>query len=123
MLPDSFAFEDLKSQELSMDECDGHMMVTGNGVDPPDFEVTLLEPRPFRPFKSSEEYLYAMKEDLAEWLNGLYEGLSLDADNFLEQMETGVILCQHANNVVRKAREYYRYVTFTFLISFVFHCI
>ncbi|KAG8187910.1 hypothetical protein JTE90_002925 [Oedothorax gibbosus] len=77
-------------------------------AEPPEFEVTLLEPRPFRPFKSSEEYLYAMKEDLAEWLNGLYEGLELDADNFLEEMETGVVLCQHANNVVRKAREYYR---------------
>lgn len=92
-----------------MEEGEGSVMVvTGNGVEPPDFEVTLLEPRPFRPFKSSEEYLYAMKEDLAEWLNGLYEGLDLDADDFLEQMETGVILCQHANNVVRKAREYYR---------------
>ncbi|GIY38873.1 GAS2-like protein pickled eggs [Caerostris darwini] len=91
-----------------MEDCDNQMVTTGNGFDPPDFEVTLLEPRPFRPFKSSEEYLYAMKEDLAEWLNGLYEGLDLDADNFLEQMETGVILCQHANNVVRKAREYYR---------------
>ncbi|GFS88302.1 GAS2-like protein pickled eggs [Nephila pilipes] len=91
-----------------MEDCDSQMMMTGNGVEPPDFEVTLLEPRPFRPFKSSEEYLYAMKEDLAEWLNGLYEGLELDADTFLEQMETGVILCQHANNVVRKAREYYR---------------
>ncbi|GBM93883.1 GAS2-like protein pickled eggs [Araneus ventricosus] len=96
-----------------MEDCDSQMM-TGNGVEPPDFEVTLLEPRPFRPFKSSEEYLYAMKEDLAEWLNGLYEGLDLDADNFLEEMETGVILCQHANNVVRKAREYYRYVLFNF---------
>lgn len=91
-----------------MEEIEPQTMVKGNGVEPPDFEVTLLEPRPFRPFKSSEEYLYAMKEDLAEWLNGLYEGLDLDADNFLEQMETGVILCQHANNVVRKAREYYR---------------
>lgn len=91
-----------------MEESEGTVTMMGNGVEPPDFEVTLLEPRPFRPFKSSEEYLYAMKEDLAEWLNGLYEGLDLDADNFLEQMETGVILCQHANNVVRKAREYYR---------------
>ncbi|XP_054710573.1 GAS2-like protein 1 [Uloborus diversus] len=92
-----------------MEEVDGPVNITmaGNGLDSMDFEVTLLEPRPFRPFKSSEEYLYAMKEDLAEWLNGLYEGLDLDADNFLEQMETGVILCQHANNVVRRAREYY----------------
>lgn len=72
-----------------------------------EFNPMLLEVRPFRPFKTGEEYLYAMKEDLAEWLNSLY-GLRLNADDFLEQMETGVILCRHANNVMRKAREYYR---------------
>ena len=55
----------------------------------------LLEPRPFRPFKSSEEYLYAMKEDLAEWLNTLY-GLDINADNFVKQLETGVVLCRSA---------------------------
>ncbi|CAG2107130.1 unnamed protein product, partial [Medioppia subpectinata] len=59
-----------------------------------DFSVMLLEPRPFRPFKSSEEYLYAMKEDLAEWLNTLYE-LDINADTFL-----------HANQVLKRAREY-----------------
>lgn len=74
-----------------------------------EFNPMLLEVRPFRPFKTGEEYLYAMKEDLAEWLNSLY-GLQLNADDFLEQMETGVILCRHANNVMRKAREYYRSV-------------
>ena len=51
-----------------------------------------LEPRPFRPFKTSEEYLYAMKEDLAEWLNTLY-GLNMTAENFMEVLETGVVLC------------------------------
>ncbi|XP_013782900.2 GAS2-like protein pickled eggs, partial [Limulus polyphemus] len=70
-----------------------------------DVHVMLLEPRPFRPFKTSEEYLYAMKEDLAEWLNALY-GLDITVDNFLERLETGVILCQHANNVHRMAQEW-----------------
>ncbi|KAG1655061.1 GAS2-like protein pickled eggs [Nymphon striatum] len=65
-------------------------------------EFRQLERRPFRPFKSSEEYLYAMKEDLAEWLNTLYEGLDLNVDTFLERLETGVTLCRHAN-CVRKA--------------------
>lgn len=60
--------------------------------------VMLLEPRPFRPFKSSEEYLYAMKEDLAEWLNTLY-GLDINADNFVKQLETGVVLCRSAINL------------------------
>ena len=56
-----------------------------------------LEPRPFRPFKTSEEYLYAMKEDLAEWLNTLY-GLNMTAENFMEVLETGVVLCDVSTN-------------------------
>lgn len=69
-------------------------------------EFRQLERRPFRPFKSSEEYLYAMKEDLAEWLNTLYEGLDLTAGNFLERLETGVTLCRHANSVRKAAIEW-----------------
>ncbi|XP_022241924.1 GAS2-like protein 1 [Limulus polyphemus] len=70
-----------------------------------EFHAMHLEPRSFRPFKSSEEYLYAMKEDLADWLNTLYD-LSITAETFLESLETGVILCRHANHVVRVAREW-----------------
>nr|XP_033777131.1 GAS2-like protein 2A isoform X2 [Geotrypetes seraphini] len=58
-----------------------------------------------RPFKSSEEYLFAMKEDLAEWLNDLYD-LQITVDSFLEVLETGTILCQHANNVTLVAEEF-----------------
>ncbi|XP_056602649.1 GAS2-like protein 1 [Triplophysa dalaica] len=58
-----------------------------------------------RPFKSSEEYLYAMKEDLAEWLNALYD-LDITADTFMEGLETGCALCRHANNVNRRAQEF-----------------
>lgn len=58
-----------------------------------------------RPFKSSEEYLYAMKEDLAEWLNTLYD-LELGADTFMEGLETGCALCRHANNVNRAAHDF-----------------
>lgn len=58
-----------------------------------DFPVMLLEPKSFRTFASSEQYLFAMKEDLAEWLNQLYS-LNLDVDNFLKRLETGVILCK-----------------------------
>ncbi|XP_060699567.1 GAS2-like protein 2A [Hemiscyllium ocellatum] len=58
-----------------------------------------------RPFRSSEEYLYAMKEDLAEWLNALY-GLDIHVDMFMEALETGCVLCQHANNVNQAAREF-----------------
>ncbi|XP_066255859.1 GAS2-like protein pickled eggs [Euwallacea similis] len=66
----------------------------------------LLESRPFRPFKSSEEYLYAMKEDLAEWLQTMYPHLNIAVDNFMEKLETGVALCEHANAVKAQAAEY-----------------
>ncbi|KAM9822424.1 GAS2-like protein 1 isoform X1 [Syngnathus typhle] len=58
-----------------------------------------------RPFKSSEEYLYAMKEDLAEWLNTLYD-LDLSAETFMDGLETGCALCRHANNVNRAALDF-----------------
>lgn len=54
----------------------------------------LLEARPYRPFKSSEEYLYAMREDLAEWLNQLYPELNINVDNFMDRLDTGVALCK-----------------------------
>ncbi|XP_076230912.1 GAS2-like protein pickled eggs isoform X2 [Calliopsis andreniformis] len=66
----------------------------------------LLEARSYRPFKSSEEYLIAMKEDLAEWLNSLYPELRINVDNFMDRLDTGVALCKHANNVRKAASEY-----------------
>ncbi|XP_012166513.1 GAS2-like protein pickled eggs isoform X1 [Bombus affinis] len=66
----------------------------------------LLEARSYRPFKSSEEYLVAMKEDLAEWLNALYPELRINVDNFMDRLDTGVALCKHANNVRKSAAEY-----------------
>ncbi|XP_054279939.1 uncharacterized protein LOC128998028 isoform X2 [Macrosteles quadrilineatus] len=66
----------------------------------------LLESRSFRPFKSSEEYLYAMKEDIAEWLNGLYPDLYMNVNNFMDRLDTGVALCKHANSVRKYAEEY-----------------
>ena len=56
--------------------------------------TVLLEARPFRPFKSGEEYLVAMKEDLAEWLQTMYPHLGINVDNFMEKLETGVTLCE-----------------------------
>lgn len=55
-----------------------------------------------QPFKSSEQYLEAMKEDLAEWLRDLY-GLEISAANFLQVLETGLVLCQHANAITEAA--------------------
>ncbi|XP_006890546.1 PREDICTED: GAS2-like protein 1 isoform X2 [Elephantulus edwardii] len=58
-----------------------------------------------RPFRSSEAYVEAMKEDLAEWLNALYGlGLPSGGDGFLAGLATGTTLCQHANAVTEAAR-------------------
>ncbi|KAF6081222.1 growth arrest specific 2 like 1 [Phyllostomus discolor] len=58
-----------------------------------------------RPFRSSEAYVEAMKEDLAEWLNALYGlGLPSGGDGFLMGLATGTTLCQHANAVTEAAR-------------------
>ncbi|KAL7838502.1 hypothetical protein AOLI_G00269060 [Acnodon oligacanthus] len=58
-----------------------------------------------KPFKSSEKYLYAMKEDLAEWLKELYR-IDVTVNNILDVLETGALLCAHANNVTRVAEEF-----------------
>ncbi|XP_025919411.1 GAS2-like protein 2 [Apteryx rowi] len=63
--------------------------------------------RSIRPYKSSEEYLYAMKEDLAEWLKELY-ALDIEVGTFVEVLETGAVLCSHANNVTHVAGEFAR---------------
>lgn len=65
-----------------------------------------LEPKPLKPFKNRSDYLEAMKEDLAEWLNRLYSDLDLTPDNFFAQLETGSIICRHANNVTQMGRNF-----------------
>lgn len=52
-------------------------------------------------YSTKNEYLYAMKEDLAEWFNCMYENCNLNVYNFIDQLENGVIICEHANNVMR----------------------
>ena len=42
--------------------------------------------------------LTPIQEDLAEWFNTLYS-TNVTVDDFLEYLETGVVLCQHANRV------------------------
>ncbi|XP_068096278.1 GAS2-like protein 1 [Hyperolius riggenbachi] len=58
-----------------------------------------------RPFRSSEEYLEAMKEDLTDWLNMLYD-LDMEAGTFMDSLETGYTLCQHANNLNHLAQDF-----------------
>lgn len=51
----------------------------------------------FKPFKTHDEFLVAMKEDLSEWLNVLYN-LDMDENTLMSHLDTGVLLCRHANN-------------------------
>ncbi|TRY70630.1 hypothetical protein TCAL_17280 [Tigriopus californicus] len=51
--------------------------------------LQLMERRQLRQFSRADEYLYAMKEDLSEWFNMLYPGIDIDADNFMDRLETG----------------------------------
>lgn len=68
--------------------------------------AVLLESRPYRPFKSQDEYLVAMREDLAEWLQEMYPVLNITAETFMDRLETGVALCEHANACRSLAYEY-----------------
>ena len=49
-----------------------------------------------QPYKTQDEYVVVMKEDLAEWLNGIYDLDMTDADLF-DRLEDGVLLCRHVN--------------------------
>ncbi len=61
-----------------------------------------IEMKSIQPYSTRDEYIYAMKEDLAEWFNLMYAS-SITAVNFTEELETGVMICYHANNVMRAA--------------------
>ena len=71
---------------------------SGSMGDEDSTSVLALERKSVQPYRDQDEYLAAMKEDLAEWLNTLY-GHNLTVDNFFDELETGTILCEHANNV------------------------
>lgn len=51
--------------------------------------LQLSEKRQLRSFSRADEYLYAMKEDLAEWLNLLYPWIQIRADTFMDSLQTG----------------------------------
>lgn len=46
-----------------------------------------------------------MKEDLAEWLKDLY-GVDITVNNMVQALETGALLCAHANTVTRAAADF-----------------
>jgi hypothetical protein len=51
-------------------------------VDP---QSRFLEMKSLQPYSTTDEYLYAMKEDLADWLSNMYpEWRPITADYFLQ---------------------------------------
>lgn len=60
----------------------------------PEVTALLVDSRTLRPFKSSEEYLYAMREDLAEWLSALYPQLQISIETFMDKLEDGIAICK-----------------------------
>ena len=47
-----------------------------------------------RDYRTHDEFVYAMKEDLSHWLSDIY-GINLNAQNFIDQIGTGVIICKY----------------------------
>ena len=72
--------------------------LSGSQADDQSEIILTLERKSVKPFKTQDEYLVAMKEDLSEWFNTLYD-VEIESDTFFDSIENGVILCQHANEV------------------------
>jgi hypothetical protein len=50
-----------------------------------DHQLRFLEMKSLQPYSTTDEYLYAMKEDLADWLSNMYpEWRPITAENFIE---------------------------------------
>ena len=52
-----------------------------------------------------ETYLFAMKEDLSEWLAGLMN-ISVTAETFVSVLDNGILLCKLASMIQRAAERY-----------------
>lgn len=57
---------------------------TTNGI-MAESQSRFLEMKSVQPYSTTDEYIYAMKEDLADWLSNMYpEWRPITAENFLE---------------------------------------
>jgi growth arrest-specific protein 2 len=55
-------------------------------------------------YSNTDEYLFAMREDLAERFNSMYS-IDLNAETFIESMENGVLICKHAKQIMKAAND------------------
>ena len=74
--------------------------LSGKISDDDPLSLQLVEKRQLRSFSRADEYLYAMKEDLAEWLNMMYPLINIDAENFMECLQTGEHLLRVSKSFV-----------------------
>ena len=59
-------------------------MANGSGTTG-DVQSRFLEMKSVQPYSTTDEYIYAMKEDLADWLSTMYpEWRPIAAESFLE---------------------------------------
>ena len=71
-------------------------------IENPSLEAKLItDMKSIQAFSTRDEYLYAMKEDLADWFNSMY-GTEITAENFIDQVKNGVLICRHANCVMKE---------------------
>lgn len=64
-----------------------------------------LEHKTVQHYGTGDDYLLAMIEDLAEWFSNVYD-IDLTSENLFSHLESGVLLCRHANEVSRAGEEY-----------------
>lgn len=75
------------SNRVHFDLAVKHMHKMPTPVDPSsvDPQARFLEMKSLQPFSTTDEYLYAMKEDLADWLSTMYpEWRPITAESFVE---------------------------------------
>jgi hypothetical protein len=73
-------------------------------VDQQQNSTKFLDMESIKSYSTKDEYLYAMKEDLADWFNSMYS-TNLAAENFIDSLENGVLICEHAKYVMKTVYE------------------
>ena len=70
---------EISLRERKLSGLSGKLSVDLSGEE--QLSLQLVEKRQLRSFSRADEYLYAMKEDLAEWLNMPYPDICIDAES------------------------------------------
>ena len=91
--------------------CDNRQLTPSTGEHASSLKPS-LEMKSIKPYQSKGEYIYAMKHDLAKWFNTIYsfpasssigDFSELNALNILDELEDGVLICLHANTIMKAA--------------------